>query len=102
METKKVRCKVSRVEYGRFNGGLEFLFDKGPYDAACRDHLASTEPDIEKTIEILRRARFTDPEISAIFDKARAAQRFTGHGTITDPVALPRPVYLTVTVSTRY
>jgi len=102
METKKVRCRVSRVEYGRIHGGLEFLFNRGPYDAACQDRIASVEPDIEKTIAILRRAKFSDPEISGIFDRARAAQRHGAYGTITDPVDLPRPIHITITVSTRY
>jgi hypothetical protein len=102
MESKKVRCKVSKVANGRWNGGLEFLFDKGPYDAELRDYLASTNPDIEKTIEILRRSRYSDEEISQVFDRAHAAQRPGTYGTITDPVTLPRPIRITITVKTRW
>lgn len=96
---KKTTRQASRVEY-RPGSSLEFLLDRPPYCAECRDRIASIQKvDPLAEIEILRSAGYSDPEIHDLYSACREAARSSRFGSAT--VDLLKPVKLTFSVGER-
>ena len=93
---RKVKSKISKVSYSRSNsdGGLSFHISGKVYDAYLKDQIGSVDPGLEKSIEYLRKAKYTDEEMQKIFDDARDADSWSG-------ISLPRPVTISFTVFDR-
>lgn len=90
---KKVRSKVKQVEYSELSGGLEFVIPNKVYDAYAKDTIYSVSPGLEKSIEYLRKAGYTEDEMDAVYDEARKVKF--------GKVDLPKPVTITWTVLKR-
>jgi len=80
------RFRASRVALATSGAGFEFILDRGPYDAECRDRIASVYPGLVESCEILTRA-FGADGAQLVADQLHSRDAV---------VRLPRPVTVRV------